>query len=499
MAEQAKGKHHLWLKSPGKRLTFIPEDTRPRVLLFFFAVVLQLIASGVSGVGFTLNGPNYWLAGTVLWALWLVLMFFIVTPRTDTLLQRHTGFLRRGATIIFIAVLLMGIAEAVLLGFYSSAYMKAGEKNIYGKLVEQMQHGFQYNDGTALSQQAAENLLKGENPYANANIVTALEAFHGAYDRVTPLRVGRFAAAFPYPTTAQLKELWDAARQNPSPLPPELESQVCYPAGSFLLVAPFIAAGIKDIRFIYFIFVIAGLVYAAWRIPGRKKFLFIALVLVSLELWNTLAVGETGIMIFPMLLIAWIALGENNWLSAIFMGLAVATKQTAWFFLLFYLILLWRTGKQKTLAATIGIIAAVFVVTNGYFIAKNPGLWLDSVASPMVEPMFPLGVGLITIVTGGFVHIQSSLPFTAMELIVLVGAVVWYYRNCRRYPEAGLMLAVLPLFFAYRSLWTYFFYVTIIILSRMLIKSEAIPAASTPRLPEGQTPDTRREGIPQGK
>ena len=37
-----------------------------------------------------------------------------------------------------------------------------------------MEHGFQYNDGTALQQQAIENLLSGKNPYAHANIIAAL-------------------------------------------------------------------------------------------------------------------------------------------------------------------------------------------------------------------------------------------------------------------------------------------------------------------------------------
>jgi hypothetical protein len=51
----------------------------------------------------------------------------------------------------------------------------------------------------------------------------------------------------------------------------------------------------------------------------------------------------------------------------------------------------------------------------------------------------------------------------------LVLAIVWYYFNCRRYPDTALVLSVLPLFFAWRSLWGYFFYFDIIMLAAILI------------------------------
>ncbi len=463
-----------------KQLTFFPDDIKPRYLLFFLAVVVQLIASALSGIGYSINGSNYWLAGMAVWLVWFFLMFLIVRPQTDTLLQRYSGLLKRGAVTIFVCLLTLGIAEAVILGIFTPWFLKDGVDNEADKVVAQLYGGFRYNDGTALSQQAAENLLEGKEPYTNANIVTAFNKYNGAYDRVTPLQVGKFNEVFPYPTQEQIKEIWDSALQNPSQPPPEIESHVCYPAGSFLLVAPFIAAGIKDIRIIYVIFVIAAIIYAAWRIPGKRRLFFLGVVLISLELWNTLAIGETGIMIFPLLLVAWVTLGENNWLSAIFMGLAVATKQTAWFFFPFYLILLWRTSGWKTAAWWVGIIAAVFIATNGYFIYQSPSVWLRSIMSPMTEPMFPLGVGIVSLVTGGLVNIQTAFPFTIAEVVVFIGATLWYIRYCKRYPDAGPVLAILPLFFAWRSLWTYFFYVAIIVLARMLIRDKDNSLAQPP-------------------
>ena len=153
---------------------------------------------------------------------------------------------------------------------------------------------------------------------------------------------------FPYPQNNQLEQLWNKAIQTPSQVPSEFESRVCYPAASFLLPAPFIFLGITDIRIVYAIFVLAGLAYTVWVIPKKRRLLFIGAVLISLELWNSIAGGEVGSLCFPLLLIAWLALNRNLWLSAIFMGLAVATKQTAWFFhsFLSYFIVT-NTGNKK--------------------------------------------------------------------------------------------------------------------------------------------------------
>ncbi|MFA5308337.1 MAG: glycosyltransferase 87 family protein [Dehalococcoidales bacterium] len=453
-----------------KGFTFFPPDVTPRVTLFPFAIAIQLIACAISGVGFAANKAAFWLGGMVLWLLWFWVMFLIVTPETDMGVRRHYGGLRRGAMIILVIVLATGVGELFVLGLFAPGYTKSGASNDFSKSLEQMQHGFQYNDGTALSQQAAENLLDGQNPYAAANIVTAFIKYNGSYDRITPLQKGRLADVFPYPTPQQLKDVWNAALQHPSAPPPEIESHVCYPSGSFLLLTPFLSIGIKDIRWIYFIYIVAGLVYVAWRVPAGRRLFFIGIVLISLELWNSMSIGETGSLIFPFLLIAWITLGENDWLSAIFMGVAVATKQTAWFFLPFYLILIWRTSGARYAAAATGIIAAIFLAANGYFIVRDPALWLKSLTAPMAQPMFPIGVGLISFVTGGVLNVRSALPFTIMEVTAFAGAIVWYWKYCRRYPDTALVLAVLPFFFAWRSLWTYFFYITIIILARMLTR-----------------------------
>ncbi len=441
---------------------FVPMDAPPRALLYYWVIVIQLLASAISGVGYVLQSPRWYLGGAFIWVAWFVLMFQLVRPSPGGFLERRARGVRRGAFVIFISLFTLGVLEVVTFAVIYPVFSSKHHGGPIAEVLAGFKEVFQYNDGDILVQQAGENLLDGKNPYAHANIIEGLITYHGAYDRVTPLRVGRFKDDFPYPSLESIKALIDQSVKDPAHPPAELISDVSYPAGSFLLPAPFLAAGIKDIRVIYAILAVAGLGYAVWVMPGRRRWLFIGGALISLEFWNGIAAGDTSVTCFPLLLVAWLTLGRKNRVSALFMGLAAATKQTAWFVLPFYLILLYRSDDRRRIPAMLGVIAGVFAVANLPFIIADPGLWLKSVLSPMSDPVFPLGVGLINLVTSGIVTVKNSLPFTLLELAAFVAGIIWYWRNCRRAPHAGLILAVLPLFFAWRSLWPYFFYVGMI-------------------------------------
>lgn len=132
------------------------------------------------------------------------------------------------------------------------------------------------------------------------------------------------------------------------------------------------------------------------------------------------------------------------------------------------------------MAASLFIIIVVFLATNLPFIVMDPSLWFDSVVAPVTDNMFPLGVGIVSIVLGGFVDIQSPLPFAIIEWIIAFLVLIWYFFKCSRYPQTGLILAVLPLFFAWRSLWGYFFYVDIIILTAIMLNEYGAATESEP-------------------
>ncbi|MCL2679597.1 MAG: hypothetical protein FWF18_04870 [Dehalococcoidia bacterium] len=59
-------------------------------------------------------------------------------------------------------------------------------------------------------------------------------------------------------------------------------------------------------------------------------------------------------------------------------------------------------------------------------------------------------------------------PLAVSLMVLLVICAFWYWKYCRRYPWMGVVLPLFALFFAWRSLWPYFFYVDIILLAMLL-------------------------------
>ena len=79
----------------------------------------------------------------------------------------------------------------------------------------------------------------------------------------------------------------------------------------------------------------------------------------------------------------------------------------------------------------------------------------------------------MSLVVSGYIGTRSEMVFTLMEITAFVAALAWYWRHCRRYPHTGIILAVVPLFFAWRSSWWYFFYFDIMLLAIVIIEDYA--------------------------
>ena len=454
--------------------SFFKPLAAPRVMLFLPAILFKLVSAAFSSVAFVLHSGTLSIAGMFFWVIWMATLFLIALPQTDHPLA---GLARRLKPVSLTLSVVLGIVG--LLEYAAAAATSTGASlpDVVGprtsELLTAQRVNLTYNDATALCHQAVDNLFEGKNPYAKANIVTANLRFNIDADpwaKTTPMRVGRFADDFPYPSDEELKSVWYEAALSPEIVPPELETKLNYPAGSFLLAAPFVWLGIKDLRWVYLLAIIAGLAFAVVKAPGGMRLWLAGAALASLEIWQSIASGETGTLIFPFLLGAWLLWRRHLWLSAVCMGIAIATKQVAWFFMLFYLILIARTLGWKKTSVVILISGGVFLAFNAVFILQDPGLWLSSVLAPMIDKFFPMGVGPVGLVVSGYIQTQSSLVFSLMEITALTLALIWYWRNCLRYPHTGIILAVVPLFFAWRSSWWYFFYFDIILLAAVIVE-----------------------------
>src|SRR5438445_152783 len=93
--------------------------------------------------------------------------------------------------------------------------------------------------------------------------------------------------------------------------------------------------------------------------------------------------------------------------------------------------------------------------------------------APVADPMFPMGVGLVDLSATHLLPFFPKWVYTALEGVAMVACLVWYWRICKKVPEAAMLLAVLPLFFAWLSFASYFYCVAYAMFIFMTLKKES--------------------------
>ncbi len=452
----------------------------PRISLFFISILFKLAFTALTGGPYIVN-PTKAVSGIFFWVAWFAVLWLVALPQTDVWLARWSQHLKRVAVggIILLAVAGIGVA-GVFIGLKADLIKPTSFNAPIDELLTYFKSQPRYSDGAAMAQQATENFVEGKNPYAEANVITAMEEWDGQSDdnspfvNLTPLQEGRFADVFPYPTEEELGTLWTESKATPEIIPVEMESKFTYPAGAFLISAPFFLAGINNLQIIVGGFLLLAIAFGLWRAPRGSRILFAIAVAVSLELWISGMIGlEKRLVIFPFMLAGWLLIPKHPKLAMLLLGVGAATYQTVWFLVPFAAIYIYHLRGLRQAVIGFGIAAAAFLVPNLPFIAADPGLWFTSVFAPMFDRLYPLGVGLVSLTETGIINIESSTIFTVLEIAALGGGLWWYFRSGNRFPATGLLLSVFPVFFAWRSLGTYFYYVDIILLAVVLIEYHA--------------------------
>ena len=318
------------------------------------------------------------------------------------------------------------------------------------------------NDGTTLDHYAAQQLLAGHNPYVTSDIVAAMRALHQDPANITPLRQGAFANTPPanYPSKDELRAVF--AQQpvgNPDALS-AFESRVSYPALAFLPLVPFLWAGLPSVVLFFALCLLALAILLVHSVPPDCRLWLALLVLADTPLLNAALVGDLDIFYILLLFIAW-RWWRRPVVSTVAFGLALAAKQLAWFFAPFYLLLVWRrAGAREAVRRLVGGVA-IFAVINAPFVINNPEAWSRGVLAPQIDPMFPLGNGLVRLSLAGVLPLAPAPVYLALEALAIVACLFIYWRLSRPGTGLGFVLAVTPLWFAWRSLTTYFYFVTL--------------------------------------
>ena len=401
--------------------TFTPDENTQRL---WFIHLLE-IASGLIPFGLTLGG---------FFAMWMAIRPVTFHQQLE-FARQHGAHWQKMALLRTLILLLIGagvVVVAVAQWFFPPSYS---------------------NDGTSLDTNAAVLLLEGRNPYTDSNILDVVRRFNIQPNWTTPLRAGQFAGRLDYPSTVDFRSTFDTAlKANQAP---EFESRVSYPALAFLTLVPFIFFKIYNV-FPFYLLSYLCLVWIAWKVTRHElKPWLLLLALANVPMLGAALGGDLDLWYVLLLVVAWL-LREKRWCSALFLGLALASKQIAWFFAPFYLVLIWRQRGPREAGLRLAIAGSVALAINLPFIIWSPGAWLAGVLAPMADPMFPLGVGLVNLSSS---HLLPYLPgwvYLSLEAGAMAAMLVYYWRICRTCPEAALLLAVVPLFLAWRSLPSYF-------------------------------------------
>jgi hypothetical protein len=415
------------------------------------------------------------------------------TPRWRWLASRRVQMVVLALTLVAALFGLKSLASIAVAGFNTPYYP---------------------NDGTTLDHYAAQELLNGRNPYVTTDIVAAIHEFQQDPARTTPLARGAFASPplEQYPSEDLIRAVF---AQQPVGQPEkiaEFETHVSYPALSFLPLVPLVWAGFSSVVPFYGLCLALFIVLLVMGAPSEARPWIALLALASAPLLDATIAGSLDVQWMLLMFIAWRWPGRSI-LATAALGLAIASKQLAWFFLPYYAIYIFRQYDLRTVLTRLGGAAAIFLAINLPFILNAPHAWLEGILAPQLEPMFASGTGLIRLSLAGVLPMAPQAIYTALEAITLVASLVWYWRRGKDSPEMAFVLAVLPLFFAWRSLTTYFYYIGLpavtLFLARRYGEPKLVAASGRPvwrvflqrwrrALPEGAgaivTPTVRQGG-----
>ena len=319
--------------------------------------------------------------------------------------------------ILSVARLRPSARDALATGLALATFVLAAMSLLLGK-------GY-HVDAVTVPHVAAQQLLAGHNPYVTFDLPTALAQFGIDPELVTHYEDGSVVRS------------------------------LNYPALNFLLVTPFIALGVTDIRWIYLaeILALVLILLRKVRIPWRP--------LVSAGVVGNTVIVRQNILAgvdpswWALLTIGWIFV-ESRWLSPIAVGLAVASRQPAWFGAPFYVLAIWKRNGRAEALRRLAIIAVVALLPNLPFIIDNADAFLDGVGAPMLGAFAPSGVGFVRLALDGPLPLLPRAVYGLVSALSFIGLAVLLWRFWRRVPIGALIFPFVPLYLAWRSLQNYF-------------------------------------------
>jgi uncharacterized membrane protein len=236
-----------------------------------------------------------------------------------------------------------------------------------------------------------------------------------------------------------------------------------YPALHVLTFTGFLAIGLQDLRWATLIIelVTIGIIWSAVSTSTRLLLPFVLLLEPYLSSIFTAGGNSDWLWTLPVAVSA-LFLHRRRWSWAGFwLGIACAVKQQPWFAIPFVLVWVIKSGEEHDRRSRMlefpSMLALGFVLPNFPFMLWSFTDWFKGVLGPALTDLVADGQGLTQLVVHGWVSVSPVLFGVTLSLVVLALTGLYFVR----FERLKNLLWILPpfaLFFAYRSLHSYFVY-----------------------------------------
>jgi len=341
-------------------------------------------------------------------------------------------------TFLLCVVTLMGLAYLTHLAFLAPS----------GQVYD--------SDMLALTHVNAQLVLSGHNPYTtDAAYRQALARFPSALG--TPLRGPVFGTGFTPPSPARIAAVQRQYVQTPASVRGAFDPRTLhsYPALSFLVYLPALWAGLPNILPVNLCVYLALFAWLVWKMPPSARRWGALTALAAAPVVVASLIESNEIVCVALLVLAW-EHRHRRWLGAILLGLACAYKQYAWGFVPFFAVdaVLAEGWGEAVWRGAIAL--GAFLLPNGPYLVASPLAWFTSLWLPISEPLFPQGMGVIALSLGHLLPFGPPALYALLE-VAAFGVTLGVAIRWRVQLGAGvLVLALIPLFFAFRSIPSYF-------------------------------------------
>ncbi len=368
------------------------------------------------------EGTPYWLFAVLFFILGAHCVISVY-PLLLGAYKKHLDTIKMFFVLVTIAITIGGAVITAMVD-------RAGTAPVYG-----------IHDIILQQESAMRFLLVGKNPYKETYFGTQVEMFN--YDE-------------PGNTEVINPALYHFV------MPPWY---VIFPFIFYFMSIP--AVGFFDGR-MALLFTMGMLLVALWYWYRDKAMARIAIIMTALSpsVVDYFIEGRSDVFALSWLMVSLVLLGRKRYVwSGIMLALALMSKQTIWFIVLFYVLYVWKQTVRHTadfwrMAAAVTIVSLLLA---GPFLVWEPRAFIDSVVFYLTGnaatsyPVSGYGLGMVLVAAGVIRDIHAYYPFIFWQAAIALPLLIALLRFLARKPsESRLVISYAVFLTVYWYLSRYF-------------------------------------------